>query len=697
MQISKSRASRRWRFVPASVLFSVGGVCFALLVAWNYYGYRQAERYRGGSFRIGVDHNPPNYDWSPEGGASGFAVDVLNEAARRAGIRLQWVYCPRGSRAAFQAGMIDLWPVGYYRKGEYPILHQTRPWSEDQHAFVWDRSRFTRVSEDFREMRIAVMDRLASRAMAERLFRGAAILAVPSRPGVMQAVCEGKASLAFLDMRTVEGLLLNRPEGCRETRLGIKPMPASTDPLSLFSRKELAPLADLLRDHIDEMMTDGSVFAAAERWFSFSSTDVRQVLRLQEQSRSVRWLMVACAIMGIVIGLLVWLIGNLREARTAAERSRTLQSEFLANVSHEIRTPMNGVLGTADLMLDTVTDPETREQIETIRESAISQLDLLNQILDQSKIDSGVLLLETTPFSLRRLVEQVEKTFEAAARRKGIRILATIPEDLPALVQGDGLRIRQVLTNLVNNAIKFTNTGSVEIGLGAETLNGMISVWFRVRDTGIGIPKAQQAAIFEKFRQVDASTTRRYGGTGLGLSISRQLVRLMGGDLSVKSEPGEGSEFRFNVIVAPARATDQNKPQANSMPRSLAGLEVLVVEDNLVNQRVAQALLKRLGVTVHLASNGLEALAKCRTGFFDVVFMDCHMPEMDGYEATVEIRKLEGAISRVPIIALTAGVSGEERKKASQFGMDGFLAKPINREELAGALASIPRRVSPAL
>jgi signal transduction histidine kinase/CheY-like chemotaxis protein len=696
VQISKSRASRGRRFVPVWVLLSVGVSFFSLSVAWGWNHFWRADRFRGGTYRIGVDNNPPNYDWSPASGASGFAVDVLNEAARRAGVKLEWVYCPRGSRAAFKERSIDLWPVGYYRPGEYPLLHQTQPWSEDQHVFVWDRSRLSVVPDDLRAVRISVMDRLANRAMAQRLFPKSTIVAMPSRRAVVGAVCSGESELAFLDTRTVETMLLDRPVACRSTTLGIKPMPSMTDPLSLFARKDLASLADLLRDEIDGMISDGSVLAFAERWFSFSSTDVRQVLRLQEQASRLRWLVGICVGMGIVIGLLVWLIGNLRDARVAADRARSLQAEFLANVSHEIRTPMNGVLGTADLLLDTVEDRDVREQIETIRESAYSQLELLNQILDQSKIDSGVLLLETTPFSLRRLVEQVEKTFESAARRKGISINVRLPADLPPLVQGDGLRIRQVLTNLVNNAVKFTADGSIEISLGCVEFEGNLSVWFAVRDTGIGIPKTQQASIFEKFRQVDASTTRRYGGTGLGLSISRQLARLMGGDLTVESAPGVGSEFRFNVIVAPSHVTERAKALPAAPPASLEGLAVLVVEDNLVNQRVAQALLKRLGVNVDVASNGREALAKCRTGSYDVVLMDCHMPEMDGYESTVEIRKLGGLIASVPIIALTAGVSGEERKKAFHCGMDGFLAKPVNREELVSTLAALPRRESPA-
>ncbi|MFN0104684.1 MAG: ATP-binding protein [Bryobacteraceae bacterium] len=672
MNIGDSLGHRKRRFVPVWVPLSAALILITLAGAWSWDQYRRANRFRGGTYRIGVGQNPPNYDW-PEGrGASGFAVDVLNEAGRRSGVKLEWVYCPRGPMAALESGLIDLWPMGHYRVGEFPNLHQTRSWSEDRHAVVWDRARFAQAPGP---MRSGKTDSGAAHGGRESL----------------RAMCAGEVEAAFLDLRAVEGLLLDRPENCRGLALSVKPIPELTERNGLLARKEMGPLAEALRDRIDDMISDGSVTSYAGRWFSLSSSDLRH-----GGDPQVRWLAGACVAMGLSIGWLVWRVRNLRGARAGADRARQLQSEFLANVSHEIRTPMNGVLGTADLLLDTVSDAEIRDQIETIRESAYGQLELLNQILDQSKIDSGVLLLEMTPFSLRRLVEQVEKTFQTVARRKGLWLRANIPGDLPALVQGDGLRIRQVLTNLVNNALKFTGTGGVEIAVRAVAEGGKVEVEFTVADTGIGIPKMALGTIFEKFRQVDASTTRRYGGMGLGLSISRQLVRLMGGELKVTSEPGRGSEFRFSVTLAAARGAEREKPAANGKVAVLAGLTVLVVEDNLVNQRVAQALLQRLGAEVVLAANGLEAVASCREKDFDVVLMDCHMPEMDGFAATAEIRKLDGAVRTVPIVALTAGVSGEERRKAMQSGMDGFLAKPVNRDELAATLAALPRRETPA-
>ncbi len=691
--MTKNRGPRRlpvWAVsLAAAMLIAAGGF-------WSWQEYRRANQFRGVTLRIGVEHNPPTYDWSEQKGATGFAVDVMNEAARRAGVTLEWVYCERGSRVALESRFIDMWPAGYYRPGEYPALHQTRPWGQDQHAFVFDKGRMEEAPENLGGVNVAVVNRMAPLALARRLFPKARLVPAPSRRDVLRTMCVGAADVSFMDMRTVEGMLLDRPEQCREKTLQVKPLPEFTDPTSIFAWKDFGPVADVLRDRIDDMAADGTLMRFADRWLSFASSDVRHLLGLQEQARQLRWLGAVCLVMALAIGLMTWLIAKLRSARAGADRARQLQAEFLANVSHEIRTPMNGVLGTADLLLETVDNAEMREQVETIRESAYGQLELLNQILDQSKIDSGLLLLETTPFSPRKLVEQVEKTFLPMARRKGVELRAVVEGDAPALVQGDGLRIRQVLTNLVNNAIKFTKEGSVEIGLRVEGGGTMVTLLFTVSDTGIGIPRELQGSIFEKFRQVDASTTRKYGGTGLGLSISRQLVRLMGGELTLESEPGQGSRFGFQVQLPVARSA---APEATAAPvkgQMLTGLVVLVVEDNVVNQKVAAGLLKRLGATVELAANGVEAVTKCREKEYDVVLMDCHMPEMDGYAATMEIRKMDGAVRHLPIVALTAGVSGEERLKAMQAGMDGFLAKPVNREELASTLAALPRRDVPA-
>ena len=251
--------------------------------------------------RIGVEHNPPMYDWSEQKGATGFAVDVMNEAARRAGVTLQWVYCERGSRVALESRFIDLWPAGFYRPGEYPALHQTRPWSRDQHAFVFDKGRLAEAPEQLEGVRVAVVNRMAPLALAGRLFPKSRIVPAPSRRDVLRTMCVGAADVSFMDMRTVEGMLLDRPEQCRDKSLQVKPLPEYIDPTSIFAWKEYGPVADVLRDRIDDMVTDGTLMRFADHWLSFASSDVRHVLGLQEQARQLRWLGGVCVVMGVAI------------------------------------------------------------------------------------------------------------------------------------------------------------------------------------------------------------------------------------------------------------------------------------------------------------------------------------------------------------------------------------------------------------
>lgn len=468
--------------------------------------------------------------------------------------------------------------------------------------------------------------------------------------------------------------------------------------MSIFSLKHAAPAAEMLRDAIDEMSRDGSLLSIADRWFVFSGSDIRTAARLARRTGQVQLLVVACIGMAVAIGLLVILVRRLKAARLAAERSQKLQAEFLANVSHEIRTPMNGVVGNAELLLDMRIDAAYRPYVETIHDSARNQLELINQILDQSKIDSGVLLLETAAFCPVSLIGNVVRTFHNAAQSKGLWLRVHGDEtDSPALI-GDALRIRQIASNLINNALKFTAAGGVDVHIDCRRRGTIASLEISVADTGIGIELSQQNTVFERFRQADASTTRCYGGTGLGLSISRQLAMLMGGTLNLTSQPGTGSVFRLRLELPVSSATTAclaaGQHGALSSGTALANLRVLLVEDNTVNQTVAKEMLKRLGALVEIAGDGRQAVERCRHFHYDVILMDCHMPIMDGFAATAAIRSLDSAVRNVPIIALTAGVSGEEQRRALNAGMTAFLSKPISRGEMASALAVfVPRGI----
>ncbi len=379
---------------------------------------------------------------------------------------------------------------------------------------------------------------------------------------------------------------------------------------------------------------------------------------------------------------------EIRRLMVEAKQSEEAKSRFLANMSHEIRTPLNGVLGMAELALEAKPDAEMRSYLETIRSSARALLEIVDDVLDLSRIEKGRMRLEEAPFALRQLVDDMLPLIAAQAERKGLRVEVRMAEGLPRAVMGDAGRLRQVLMNLLSNAVKFTAHGWVRLEVAPE---GDGRIRFSVTDTGIGIAPDKHREIFGAFVQADSSASRSYGGAGLGLTISQHLVRLMGGELQVESAPGRGSCFSFSIPLPETALPFEGSEavaEASSQPR---GLRILVAEDNEVNRRALESLLRRDGHFVRFASDGAEAVEAARTGGFDAILMDVQMPGMDGLEASRQIRELESALGRerVPIIGLTAHAFPEDARRCEAAGMDAWLPKPYHIVDLRGQLARL--------
>ena len=397
-------------------------------------------------------------------------------------------------------------------------------------------------------------------------------------------------------------------------------------------------------------------------------------------------------------------LSELHEAKEAALTAAKAKSAFLANMSHEIRTPMNGVLGMLEMIKDTSLSKTQSDLLRTAYASADSLLAIINDILDFSKIEAGKMTIEQIEISVRNVVSDICTLLGGTAREKGLTLSCDIDSDLPGVLIGDPVRLRQVLTNLIGNAVKFTETGEVRVKVNLlRCVENAARVEFSVEDTGIGISRTVLPRLFDEFTQADGSTTRKFGGTGLGLTISRQLVELMGGNINVVSTEGQGSTFSFTLDMTICEhhtreqesadhtgLKDGNGQQKQDITTFPDSIQVLMAEDNVVNQKVAISMLKKIGIQhIDVARDGREAVSMNSTHTYDLILMDCQMPQMSGYEATGVIRRQEREqqLPPIPIIAMTANAMAEDREKCLAAGMDGYLSKPVKTQELQTTLA----------
>ena len=374
----------------------------------------------------------------------------------------------------------------------------------------------------------------------------------------------------------------------------------------------------------------------------------------------------------------------MREARDLAERVARARSAFLANMSHEIRTPMNAVLGFVELILDTELSVEQRRALELVRSSSEALLMILNDILDYSKIEAEHLELESIPFDISKVVHATASLLAVRAREKHLELLAEVAPDVPRIVRGDPTRLRQVLMNLIGNAIKFTEQGEVVVSVSAAATNGSVGLRFAVRDTGIGIASEHIGTVFKEFTQADSTMTRRYGGTGLGLAISQRLVRLMGGAITVRSELGRGSEFSFTISL-PVETAPASRSTGLA---ALGGRRMLIVDDNQTNRRILREMLAAEGVNVDEASSAAEGLDALRRIRYDLAILDVQMPDMDGFQLATAVRG-EKKIARTRLLMLTSAGQRGDGERCRELGIRAYLTKPLSRADLLEALGTV--------
>jgi len=674
------RSEASWRL---RARWAVAGLAVVAGVAWTLWPAR-VDTTR--VYRIGYNHNPPFQIHRPQGPPTGFAVDTVERAANRARVRLEWVHDASPGVEMLRRGEVDLWPV-------MADLPERRAWAYVSDTWMLsDNYLITRGTAPLPPATLRGVIPYSGPGMMQTLLRRlwpqAQTRAYASVDALVPPFCAGEWPFVEVTSHQASAFLREVGVRCPQLEFRTHHLPALSVRLGVGANPSVASVADRLREEIVAMGHDGELGAILARYSYVGLTESRTILQLADAERQRRLLGWALSGLGVALAILALAVWRLGRARAAADAANVAKSDFLANMSHEIRTPLGGVLGTIELALDGQLAPPQRALLDTAHSSARTLLSLLNDILDLSRIEAGRLDVVPIDFQPRALVDEIASLMGPVAHAKGLTCERQIDDDVPAWVRADPVRVRQVLLNLIGNAIKFTERGTVALRIGLQDGDPSL-LRVEVRDTGIGVPADKHAAIFEKFRQADGSIVRKFGGTGLGLAISRHLVEMMGGRIWVDSAPQAGSTFFCTLPVA---AADPSARPAAAVADAVPGrpLRVLVAEDNPVNQRLLRAFLEKDRHDVVVVESGQAAVDTMRgAATFDVVLMDIQMPEMDGFQATAAIRRLDGDRRTVPIVALTAHAQVGYDDVCRRAGMSGYLSKPLDRAALRRVLAGV--------